>query len=124
MKTTKFTVGQSVTVWSVPAVGHVKEPERVTTVAKVGVRKMTLADGSEWSADGQKPFGFDYRRSDYMPDYVKATADGDGDVDACARRRAVAWIGRLQEKDWKRATTEELAAVYVIATRLIETRPT
>lgn len=123
MKTTKFTVGQQVTVWSVPGrIGHRKEPERVTTVTKVGVRKMTLADGSEWSGDGQKPFGYKQSSGFYMPDYVKATADGD--VDACARRRAVAWIGRLQEKDWKRATTEELAAVYVIATRLIETRPT
>lgn len=119
----KFEVGQSVTVWSVPGrMGHGKEPERVTTVAKVGVRKMTLADGSEWSADGWKPFGYQHGSSFSMPDCVKVTASGDGE--ACERRRSLASIGRLKEADWKRATTEELAAVQAIAARLLETRPT
>lgn len=121
MSESTFKVGQQVTVWSAPHAGHKKTQGRVTTVAKVGVRKMTLADGSEWSADGSKPFG--YKWSTFStPDRVKPTEPGDEEAVRC--RRALATIGRLRGDDWTRATTEELETARVIAERLLSTRPT
>lgn len=51
----EFKVGDEVTVWS-GGYGP-SQPIKLRTVAKIGARKLTLNDGSHWTADGLHPWG-------------------------------------------------------------------
>jgi len=82
-----FVVGQKVCEES-----HNGQPIRMLTVSKVGKRKMTLSNGSEWKIDGNQPWGMDDRY--YTGSSIREARAGD---EMCIRTRlAVSWATRAR----------------------------
>ena len=99
MRDAAFEVGQKVTVYD-----HYSGPLSITTVAKVGKLKMTLADGSEWRADGWKRWGASDRF--YTGSHVrKHTPDDD---EKFFRNRAVQQLCAVK---WGTVSTDTLRLV-------------
>ncbi|WP_448206069.1 hypothetical protein [Azospirillum sp. sgz302134] len=85
-----FKVGDQVTVNNSQS-----GPERIATVKAFteGNRCMVLSDGTEWRADGRRPWRFG--GSFYKGPVVEPTQPGD--VDIVAKRRAIGFIRKFAQ---------------------------
>lgn len=96
-----FSEGQKVSIWG----AYGRSPEAISTVAKISAKKMTLADGSEWTANGSYQWGASRGRF-YGGRSVYKYREGDDAI--VTRKNHLALIERL---NWEILSDAQLATV-------------
>jgi len=96
-----FEKGNKVTIWR-----H-HQPSVITTVGRMTARKMVLADGSEWTADGYRPWGAG--RNGYSTAHVNHFKDRDAEI---LQRRLL--LSKVRTEKWEDMETDRLVRIVAI----------
>lgn len=97
----KFVEGNKVTIWR-----H-HQPCAITTVQRITARKMVLGNGSEWTADGWRPWGAG--RGGYSTSHVNHFKDQDAET---LKRRVL--MSKINTQKWSEISTAKLARIVQI----------